>query len=1021
MVNLLVVLLLVQTIFVTSNQALAAVASVPARVSRIEGLTGFGESIGMSPFWNWQEIETQHFRIIFPAELKETAEKVANHYEDAHEAMSKKLYWEAYYKVPVVLLDNADAANGLTTPVGRFGMALFVTPPDNWFSTAYYDDWLKLLCFHEYTHFLNIDATRGGWGILRTLIGDLPLPNSVWPNWMLEGLAVYMETRFTRGGRGRSPYYEMILRSAVEAGVLDTDKFFTIDRFDSLNVPYYPGGEAIYLFGYELMNVVASNNKDGDDALGVMSYRSSYRVPYLINGNLENITGRDWYSYWDQFIKETRDRTTKELSLIKAKPVTITHKLTSGGYDVMGSVFSADGKWLAYSGGTLDQRYGLYLRDLKTGETKRVADKTYGAHISFTPDSRFLVFSSLRRESEYYQFSELGAYNLKTGEINWMTAKLRARDPNISHDGRNIVFTVAIEGTTALAIANLKEKNGRLECTEVQVLNPSEAQKLGDSFKKYDALSSPKFSKDDQSIVFSLHSNGRTSEELMVIDRRFEKLRTLVRNGSFNRHPTVMLSGDILFISDRTGVDNLYRLKDWGISNAGNTENAEPELLTNLTTGIAFPSVGQVGASSGANGEEKVYGAVYSYTGWDLAEIEVSQGVTPAAITIGARPAPNPELGFSRKDEDYPTHDYSIIPSIWPRAWTPYGALTLYGAYIGEAITGFDAIDEHRYWLNLGFDTLSAYPDWFLEYQNRTLGPTITVAAGNQLGFYSMANGVVSNFSRGQQLQASISYPILWTYASLTPSISLNLTRSSYFYTGSNTSTVNNNYTSQFIPSLDTVLNFSNTEQSKLAIAAEEGRSSTLGFRYYVDSRNQAQVVKGLLTDTGYIRLGDSHTVLVPSIQASYTSATVTANTNPNSAVILQGHFPTMAGTGFVGSSLTSLPIRGYPGMTFYVKSAIVSALDLRFPLGSVFRGWGTNPVYLDQFQGFSFFEATTLPIDILHRLILTSAGVGVKANLELFVQIPASISVEYHQGFQSSLGGTGELFVSFLYSGISF
>ena len=166
---------------------------------------GLAETLGLSPFYNWRQIETTHFRITFPVELSATAQRAANDLEEAHAILSRRLYWVASYKVPILLIDNVDSANGLTSAVERFGIALYVTPPDNWFSTAYYDDWLRLLCFHEYTHFLNMDATRGFWATGRYLFGDALLPNSAWPAWMLEGLAVYMETRYTHSGRGTEP------------------------------------------------------------------------------------------------------------------------------------------------------------------------------------------------------------------------------------------------------------------------------------------------------------------------------------------------------------------------------------------------------------------------------------------------------------------------------------------------------------------------------------------------------------------------------------------------------------------------------------------------------------------------------------------------------------------------------------------------------------------------------------------------------------------------------------------------
>ena len=186
--------------------SLLPLSALIAAVAPQDAQAGIAESLGLSPFWDWKVIETDHFRITFPSELANTAQKAARHLEEANAVLSKRLYWESSRKVPILLIDNQDSANGLTSPTERFGIALYVTPPDNWMSTAYYDDWLRLLCFHEYTHFLNMDATRGLWSAGRYLFGDVLLPNSAWPSWMLEGLAVYMETRYTHAGRGRSPF-----------------------------------------------------------------------------------------------------------------------------------------------------------------------------------------------------------------------------------------------------------------------------------------------------------------------------------------------------------------------------------------------------------------------------------------------------------------------------------------------------------------------------------------------------------------------------------------------------------------------------------------------------------------------------------------------------------------------------------------------------------------------------------------------------------------------------------------------
>src|SRR3712207_1369802 len=77
-----------------------------------------GHALGFSPYWDWKTLESERFRVTFPAGLEDTAQKSAAYLEEAHRLLAPFLAWEPAFRTQVVLVDNADAANGLTTPVG---------------------------------------------------------------------------------------------------------------------------------------------------------------------------------------------------------------------------------------------------------------------------------------------------------------------------------------------------------------------------------------------------------------------------------------------------------------------------------------------------------------------------------------------------------------------------------------------------------------------------------------------------------------------------------------------------------------------------------------------------------------------------------------------------------------------------------------------------------------------------------------------------------------------------------------
>ena len=935
---------------------------------------GHGDELGLSPFWDWKTIESDHFRVTFPKELELTARRSAAYLEEAHLLLSGLMHWEPRYRVQVVVVDNADMANGLAAAVARFGMVLFATPPDNWFSTAYYEDWLRLLVIHEYTHILNMDVTRGLYDGLRVIFGDAALPNSIWPTWMLEGLAVYLETRMTGGGRGRSPYYEMILRAAVERDLLNNPSYITLDKVNGPN-PLPPGGETPYLFGYQLMNQVARDaSRGGDDALGVMSQRSAGRIPFFINGNLENVTGKSWYDYWKQFVGETQVRQNRALEQIRAISLTDTTPLTSG-VTVQGVAASPDGKWLAYNQESPDERSGLYLRDLTTGNSRKLFDKTAGVGLAFTPDSKSIVFSAVHKKPFKYElFSDLSLYELSSGVRTQLSDRQRLRDPDISPDAETLVFTRAVDSRVELASARLENSANGWKLGKVEsIFTPA----------RYERVSNPKFSPDGRRVVFSLHRQGKTGEDLMEIQLAVKSVSTLVTDGHYNRFPTFDSQGALFFVSDATGVDNLYRWVEG---------RAISERLTNVTTGLWFPAFSPDG---------KVYASVYSPQGWDLARVAPSSvSFSPQAIAPIPAPEPvAPAMSGSEIEEkaaSFSVRDYSIFPSIWPRIWVPTVFATQDGVSASAQVTGFDAVDRHRYTLGAGYDSELGKGDFSAVYSNRSWGPTISLA-----GSLSSVSLTDVSFGRETEVSASVSYPIEWTYSSLVPALSFNAERT-FFYSRANEAVLAKTV---FVPSVDASLSFSNIESSRLAISPERGRISELGARLYQDG--DARTWKAFASNTEHFKL-PGHQVLVPSIRAAYASRSSFTFTDSN--VVVEGTRGNIFDSERDG--FDQLVLRGYSGVRFVSRAAAVGSLEYRAPLWRIRRGWGTNPFFAENLWGFVFGESAYFPRSVPEGRFLPAAGLGLRLTGKVFIHLPLILALQAHQGYAKEQGGKNELLI---------
>ncbi len=951
---------------------------------------GIGDELGLSPFWDWKEINTPNFRIVFPAPLAARAQRSAELFEQAHADLKIDLRWEPWHRVNVLLVDNTDAANGMATPVSRFGMLLYLTPPDPFFSTDYYDDWLKLLIYHEYTHFLNMDATGGLYNVARVLFGDVLLPNSAWPSWMLEGYAVYNETKYTRGGRGRSPYWEGVLRTAVEAAALDRSSYVKLDQVNGPQ-PRYPAGENAYLFGYHLMNTAERTRKN---TLSEMTERSATRVPFFINGNVENITGKDWYALWDAWVKSTNERLGAQLATIKRQPVSKIEVIDGTRDETFGVTFSPDGSWIAYSFEYEHHWQALKLRRMggTESEARMIEDKFFGSTMAFTPDSQRLVYSSLHRKQNYYFLSDLRVHDLKSGETYWLTDGARARDPDISRDGKWIVFTEASDGGVDLVMAKLAIRDGRLRLEG--------KRKLVDAASG-DRIANARFAPDQKSIVFAWKKEGELAEGLYRYSfaggaktDENSRVTALVADGAKNRFPAFDAKNSLYYVSDRTGVDNLYRL-----------DHGRSTMVTNVTGALWLPAFHPKG---------DLYASVLKKEGFSAARVEMTPSgfdVERARIQVGSEAPAVAVTPPSTKlvKTTYAVEDYSALSTLLPRQWAPFFISTLDSTYAGGQVFGYDNTFRHQYFGFGAHDSTAKLWDYSVAYENRSFGPTLALSASkltsDTLHGKNTTSGLTS-FTRETNLGAKLSFPFQGTISELTPEIGFHLEQEAY-YEGPAGGQAGLLFRTRRIPEQDVSLTYANTRSSREAVAPERGGRTTIGTRRY--DLGAVDIYKGIFKHTQYLHLGN-HTVFFPTLKAakvnrrdfSFLDASALSRgrrdriTNP----LFSDHFDEFG-------------IRGYPQLTVSSRESITLSADIRFQLMQISRGWGTNPLFFNQLSLQLFAEDTYRPAANPAFQHLPSAGAGLKLDIQAFLHLPLSLGVDYHYGFNDRLATGGDLFFS--------
>src|SRR2546426_247812 len=170
-------------------------------------LSGGRVEAQVDPSGQWRTLHTPHFLVHFRPADREPAQRTAREAERAWGLLAAELR-PPRGMVDVTLSDDIDVSNGFTTVFPSSRITVLAAPLPE---LTDFDDWLRLVTTHELTHVFHLDRTKGWWRGLQSVFGRVPglFPNEYQPSWVIEGLAVYYESRFTGGGRvhggGRCP------------------------------------------------------------------------------------------------------------------------------------------------------------------------------------------------------------------------------------------------------------------------------------------------------------------------------------------------------------------------------------------------------------------------------------------------------------------------------------------------------------------------------------------------------------------------------------------------------------------------------------------------------------------------------------------------------------------------------------------------------------------------------------------------------------------------------------------------
>jgi hypothetical protein len=628
------------------------------------------------PRLDFHTITTPHFWVHYHDGTEAFAKKVAVASEEAHAILSPLLRWTPRRRTHVVVNDRVDTANGSATVFGRKQINVFAMPPESDSVLGFYDDWVRVLVFHEYVHILHLDTILGIPPLVNMVIGKQWAPNQTLPRWYIEGIATYYESSTTRGGRVDSSLFKMYLRTAAL-----TDEFFDLGAATGLPVEW-PRGTVAYLYGGFFLDYVFE--KHGEEFGTEFNHRYGRRMlPWALNAISDSISGESMQELWNQWTAAEAGKALATRVAVQAggrTPLTlVTDRGGRSGFPRLRP--GTNEVWFYYFD---HERAPYYSSILTTGSDlrRRVEVEAGAGPAGFSADGAELLYSQSQTFESSYRYLDLYAYRIESGTRRRLTEGERAREPAVSPDNRWLAYVRNRSGTMELVVRDFQHPSA-----EPRVL-VSGLTRDEDDPARWQQIATPDWSPDGNRLVFSWWRQDDGQRDLFTIDVTDPEAKPVRLTDDFavDVDPHWARPDRIFFSSDRTGVYNVYVIEP---------ESGEVQQVSNVVNGVFAPRLSPDGRT--------VWVSTYGPDGFDLGRFELPDEFRPAPPSEldQIEPVAYPEIDTS----DFSNGSYNPLRWLAPLRFTPQLGVVTSGAGFGATIEGNDPIGHHGYQISGGFTT----------------------------------------------------------------------------------------------------------------------------------------------------------------------------------------------------------------------------------------------------------------------------------------------------------------------------
>jgi Tol biopolymer transport system component len=646
----------------------------------------------------WNQVRSQHFRIIYPRNLDSQAVYIANALEYFRIPGSASM--EALPGKWPVILHNRTIISSANTPYAPKRIEMITTPPqDN--EDTFGQDWIDQLIIHEFRHTVQYASVdRGMTKAFTYLLGQQALPGILGlfvPWWCIEGDAVVTETANSQTGRGRVPAYEMKLRSQfLERGIYRYDKAvngsFRDFIPDCYELGYLMVGHTRAEFGRETWSRVM--RKTGNIPLMLVPFSNTlYKETGYGKSRL--------YDHITSNLDQTWHAADNSLSLTSFSPeLQLKDKFYTN--HTQPAVLE-DGRIIALKK-SINDFPRIVLID-PAGKESLLLNPGTMTDNNLSVSSKLLCYSETAYDPRWYYraYSVIRIVNLETGQKRKITHKTRYFSPHISWDSKKIV-TVFVNETNQYYLFILDAENG-----EVMHRFPTPENYFPDH---------PSFSPDGEQVAVVLtRAEGKSLAVAGANDGEFEFVLPF-SNTEISR--PCFFSPYIFFTGAYTGTDNIF---------AFNLDTRKLYQVTSSRFGATDATVSPEGS--------RLYYADYSSGGFSIVSAEINpkywkefDPLTTHRWELAEKMAGQEDFTF--KSAEVPDSAYNIKPyrkglNLFNfHSWAPLSIdIENMEAYPGVMIMSQNLLGSSNLSLGYAYDRNEETGKYYLKYSYQGLFPAL--------------------------------------------------------------------------------------------------------------------------------------------------------------------------------------------------------------------------------------------------------------------------------------------------------